>query len=101
MQLQGDLEKIQAAGIQVVGISYDAVDVLKRFTDARSITFPLLSDEASRTIHRYGIHSQRGLPHPVTLLIDQDGVVSAKLSHDGYRTRHSSDELIDAARQLD
>jgi len=98
VQLQKDIEKIQAAGIQVVGISYDAVDVLKRVSESHGITFPLLSDEGSRTIHSYGIHNKGGLPHPATLLIGQDGVVRAKLSHEGYQTRHSSAELIDAAK---
>ena len=84
-----------------MGISYDSVDVLKRFADKRGIMFPLLSDEESRTIHSYGIHNERGLPHPMTILIDQDGVVRAMLSREGYRIRHTGAELIDAAQQLD
>ncbi len=84
-----------------MGISYDSVEVLKRFAEARDVTFPLLSDEESRTIHSFGIHNKDGLPHPMTILIDQDGVVRAMLSREGYRTRHTGTELIDAAQQLD
>lgn len=99
VQLQKDLKAIAAAGAQVVGISYDSVDTLKKFADARDITFPLLSDEGSKTIHAFGIHYKDGLPHPCTYLIDQQGVVRAKLSEEGYRKRHPNQQLIDAAKE--
>ena len=100
VQLQKDLEQIQAAGIQVIGISYDSVDVLKRFADASEITFRLLSDEGSKTIKAFGIHYQKGLPHPGTFLIDQQRMVRAKLFREGYRERHPTVELVEAAKQL-
>ena len=38
-----------------MGISYDSVPVLATFSKAHGITFPLLADEGSATIKRYGI----------------------------------------------
>ena len=101
VQLQNDLKEIEATGTQVVGISYDSVDKLKKFVDARGITFPLLSDEGSKTIHAFGIHYKGGLPHPATYLIDQQGVARAKLSEEGYRKRHPNEELIEAAKKVE
>ena len=101
VQLQKDLEAIAATGTQVVGISYDSVDKLKKFAEARDITFPLLSDEGSKTIHAFGIHNKGGLPHPCTYLVDQQGVVRAKLSEEGYRKRHPNEELIEAAKKIE
>ena len=40
-----DLNKIEAAGTQVVGISFDSVETLKKFSDSERIQFSLLSDE--------------------------------------------------------
>ena len=100
VQLRDDFEKIRAAGIQIVCVSYDSVDILKQFSDAQKIPFLLLSDEGSQTIMKYGLHFTEGLPHPGTLLIDSQGVIRAKLFREGYRERHATDELLAAAKQL-
>jgi peroxiredoxin len=106
VQLQADLKKIEAAGVQLVGISYDPVQVLPGFTQKRHIQFPLLSDPGSQTIRAYGILNEKakgrteGIPYPGTFLIDQQGVIRAKLFHEGYRQRHSTDELIESAKAV-
>lgn len=101
VQLRDDIEKLNAAGVQIVGISYDSVDILKKFSDEREIPFLLLSDEGSETIKAYGLHFKDGLPHPGTLVVDQGGVIRAKIFLDGYKKRHSNDELIAAAEELE
>lgn len=101
--MQADLKKLEDARIQVVGISYDAVDVLAKFSDSRKITYPLLSDPDSKTIRAYGILNkeakgkQEGIPYPGTFVIDKDGVIRAKLFVEGFTKRHSTEELIKAA----
>jgi peroxiredoxin Q/BCP len=106
VQLQGDIEKIKAAGIQVVGISYDSVAVLKKFSQGNKITFPLLSDPGSKTIEAYHIRNDaakgkaEGVPNPGTFIVDKGGVIRAKLFLEGYRTRHTTDELIKATTVL-
>lgn len=99
-QLQKDLKQIQAAGIQVVGISYDSVEILKEYSEKSSTKFLLLSDKGSKTIKAYDIHNQEGFPHPGTFLVDKTGTVCAKLFIEGYRERHSNDELIAAAKKI-
>ena len=92
--------------IQVVAISYDPVEVLAKFADKRKITFPLLSDPGSKTIRAYGLLNKEakgrteGIPYPGTVLIDKDGVIWGKLFLEGYRDRHSTAELIKAARAI-
>ncbi len=106
MQLQADLKKIEAAGVQVVGISYDPVDVLAKFADRRKITFPLLSDPGSKTIRAYGLLNTeakgkaQGVPYPGTMVIDKDGIIRAKLFLEGYRQRHSTDALLKAVEKI-
>ncbi|MBX9579013.1 MAG: peroxiredoxin family protein [Gemmataceae bacterium] len=110
--MQRDLKAIEAAGVKVVGVSYDPVDVLKAFADKQKITFPLLSDPDSKTITAYALKNKEtvgktfgkvdldGVPYPGTLLVDADGVVRAKLFVDGYKERHSVAELVKAAEAL-
>ena len=89
-----------------MAISYDPLDVLKRAQAKHSITFPLLSDEGSKTIDAYGIlnteatGNAKGIPHPMTFLVDKLGVIRAKLFHEGYAKRHSSQELIQASKEV-
>jgi peroxiredoxin len=88
----------------VVGISYDSVEVLAKFADKKMITFPLLSDVDSSVIKAYGLLNQEakgkqaGIPYPGTFLIDSQGMIRAKLFHEGYSKRHSADDLIKAAK---
>ena len=89
-----------------MAISYDPLDVLKRAQSKHSITFPLISDEGSKTIDAYGIlnteatGNAKGIPHPMTFLVDKLGVIRAKLFHEGYAKRHSSQELIQASKDI-
>ncbi len=110
--MQRDLKSIETAGVKVVGISYDSVEILKTFADKQKITFPLLSDPESKTIIAYALKNQEtvgkkfgkvdldGVPYPGTYLIDKDSVVRAKLFVEGYRERHSVEELVKAAGKL-
>ena len=102
MQLQADRKQIEDAGVTLVAVSYDATDVLADFAKDKAITFPLLSDAGSKTIDAYGIRdpSGNGYPHPETFLIDKEGVVRARLSVEGYKTRHSTEDLIEAAKRI-
>ncbi|CAN5238332.1 hypothetical protein BH10PLA2_BH10PLA2_03230 [soil metagenome] len=106
MQLQADLKKLESAGVTVVGVSYDSVDVLSKFAEKRKITFPLLSDSGSKTITAYGLLNKdakgrmQGIPYPATIVIDGRGIVRAKLAVEGYRERHSVEVLIKAAKEI-
>ena len=107
VQLQADIKKIEDAKIRLVGISYDSPEVLKKFTEEQKISFPLLSDPQSKVIDAYNLRNQDvrprsqqdGVPHPVTVLVDKEGVVRAKLAYD-VRKRHSTEELLAAAEKI-
>jgi len=104
--LQRDLKSIEDAGVQLVGISYDSPAVLKTASDRMKITFPLLSDPESKTIEAYHIRNEAargkavGVPNPGTFILDQEGVIRAKLFLEGYRDRHTTEALIDAAKAI-
>lgn len=104
--LQANLAKIQGAGVQLVGISYDSPETLTRVMAKQGITFPLLADVGSRTIDAYGIRNQEakgraaGVAHPVLFLLDQQGVIRAKLMRDNYKDRPEVDEIVAAAKSI-
>ena len=106
VQLQRDLKSIEAEGIQLVGISYDDTKILKAFSDRMKIAFPLLSDPESKTIDAYHIRNEaakgraEGVPNPATFILDRDGIIRAKLFLEGYRERHTTDALIEAAKSI-
>lgn len=112
VELQKDIERIKAAGIQLVAISYDAPEVLKKFAEDNRITYPLLSDPGSKTIDAYGIRNTQmngvklggndltGIPHPGTYIIDKERIVRAKLFLKRYTERHATHELLEAAKTV-
>jgi peroxiredoxin len=105
-QLQKEIKDLEAANVQVVGISYDSVDVLAKFTKKHRITFPLLADPDSKVIDAYGVRNERargrqaGIPKPITIIVDSDLRVRGHLPGD-VRRRHSVKQLIDMVKSLD
>lgn len=103
--MQSEIGAINKTGIQVVAISYDSVDVLKKFGTDSKISYQLLSDPESKVINAYGVLNenargrQEGIPYPGTFLVGQDGKVKAFLPGT-TRTRHSPNELIEATKKL-
>ena len=104
--MQRNLKSIEEAGVQVVGISYDEPAALKRFADQMKISFPLLSDPGSKVIDAYHIRNEAakgravGVPNPGTFILDREGVIRAKLFLEGYRERHTTEALIEAAKSI-
>lgn len=87
-----------------MAISYDSQEVLDRFAKQRAITYPLLADPGSKTIEAFGILNReaggkaKGVPHPGTFIVDKQGVIIARLFHEGYKERHLATEMIKATR---
>ncbi len=105
--MQRDLKSIEDAGVQIVGISYDDPKVLKKFSDRMKIAFPLLSDPESKTIEAYHIRNEaaqgkaEGVPNPGTFILDREGVIRAKLFLEGFRDRHTTEALVEAAKAVE
>jgi len=99
-----------AKGYNLVGISYDNTEVLAQFTKKWSIGYPLLADEGSKIIDAFGIRNDKdykpgempwGVPYPMLVITDHEGVVKAKLSKEGYRNRPEPEVLLEALTALE
>jgi len=110
--LHKDKEALKKAGINVVGISYDPPEVLKRFADRSEIDYPLLYDEGSKVIDAFGIRNVAmdgkkfgkndltGIPYPGSYVVSDDGVILGKIFLERYQERHSTQALIDLVNEV-
>lgn len=102
MELQGRYEDIKRQGLGLIAVSYDAPETLKKFTDSRRITFPLISDPGSQIIRRYGLLNETvdpksrtyGIPHPGTFIVDRKGVVVSRFFEDAYQERFTASSVL-------
>jgi len=105
VKLQADLKKFEDAGAQVIAISYDKVEVLAKFADEKTITFPLLSDPDSKAIKPFDVlvvdaaGKSNGLAKPAIFILDKEGVIRAKVKETVFQ-RPSTDELLKAIKDV-
>jgi hypothetical protein len=98
--LQRSLDDIRRQGLGLAAISYDSVETLKAFGDKHGITFPLLSDEGSKTIDAWGLRNreatgrQAGIPHPGTFVIDRAGRVTSRAFEQAYQERETAASIL-------
>lgn len=90
----------------MVAISYDTIEILKRYSDKNEIAYLMLSDEGSKLIDGFGIRNKAmdgkkfgkndltGIPFPGTYVLDNDGVILGKLFLERYQERHGNEDLI-------
>ncbi len=76
------LTPLQQAGYAIVGISPDGPEKLTRFTEAESLTYPLLSDPDKEILSAYGAYGTKKLYGKEvvgvirsTFVIDEQGVI--------------------------
>ncbi len=73
---QQNLQKLEAANTQVLGVSMDSPFSNKAWAEKIGVTFPLLSDWGGDTTKAYGIYNpQYKAARRVTYLIDKQGKV--------------------------
>ncbi len=73
---QQNLQKLEAADTQVLGVSMDSTFSNKAWAEQIGVTFPLLSDWGGEVTQRYGIYNpQYKAARRTTLLIDKEGKI--------------------------
>jgi len=73
---QQNLQKLEAADTQVLGVSMDSPFANKAFADSIGVTFPLLSDWGGDVTHEYGLYVDNyKAPRRVNFLIGKDGKI--------------------------
>lgn len=102
IELEQSRTDLARQGLGLAAISYDPVAILKFFSDRKSIHFPLLSDEDSSAIRAFGILNGEvpqtsefyGIPHPITYIVDRDGIVQSRNFETDFRRRFTVGNMI-------
>lgn len=100
IQLQAAKERFEKQGLQVCGVSYDNVEILKYFSARRKIEFPLLSDSDSKIIRAYQVLNSEavgpnaGMARPGYFYIDSEGIIREKFFEAKYRERLTGNTLL-------
>lgn len=74
---QANLQKLEAADTQVLGVSMDSRFSNKAWKEQIKVTFPLLSDWGGDVTRKYGLYNDKQkIGRRVNLLIDKDGKIA-------------------------
>lgn len=87
-------------------MTYDSVEILAAFHGEKNLGYPLLHDEQAKHVLGFEVlneaygpgHGAYGIPHPGILLLDGNGVITAKFAVPGYRQRPPMSEVLKAVR---
>jgi len=81
-----NLNSLASAGYQVLGVSKDEPEALRRFKDEQGLTFPLLSDPELTVHQAYGAYGEKNSYGRVvtgtirsTFVVDEQGAVELPL----------------------
>jgi len=103
VELEGSFDELTEAGLGVVSISYDSVEILRSFSERHGgIRYAMLSDPESKIIDAFGIrntdHAEGsfgyGIPYPGTYIVDPKGIVLEKFFAPDYRERFTADTIL-------
>jgi peroxiredoxin len=73
---QQNLQKLEAADTQVLGVSMDSPYANKAFADQIGVTFPLLSDWGGDVTRKYGVYFEEyKAARRINFLIGKDGKI--------------------------
>ena len=73
---QQDLQRLEAADTQVLGVSMDSAFADKAFADQIGVTFPLLSDWGGDATRAYGVYVDKyKAARRINFLIGKDGKI--------------------------
>ena len=108
VQLQQHLKDFQAAGIEVVALTYDEPALQQAFVDKNGIDYAFLSDIDAASVKALGILNQDyepgdgayGIPYPGIFVVNNEGQIVGKVFVEGYQTRVEATAVLAYARQV-
>lgn len=89
-------------GYGLMGISYDSPKILREFSQAKQLKFPLLADQNVKTFEALKVVNTEykpgdrhyGIPFPGVLVVSPAGKIEEKYFFEGYRDRVKFKELL-------
>jgi peroxiredoxin len=80
---------------------------LARFAASQKIGYTLLSDAGAKIISAFGLINEEfapgsawyGIAHPLTMVVDRQGVIRHRFSEKNYSSRPDVDVVLDVLRK--
>jgi len=103
VQLEAALDDYTAAGLGVVAISYDTVEILKSFSDRQGgFRYTMLADPESEIIGAFDIRNPNfepgtrnyGMAFPGSYVVDANGIVKEKFFEQDHRVRTTHETVL-------
>lgn len=102
----------QKGHIEILAVSVDDDEKIQMMLDRVSREdgivpdFVFLTDSAHLVIDRYGLFNpaepkHRPVPHPTTLVIDQEGVIRWRFTEVNYRIRPTNEDILAALAEVE
>ena len=115
---------LSAAGYQLLAISPDRPEELRRTLDKQDLSYTLVSDHRAEAIKAFGIgfvldaettdkyatfgididrasgEKHHGLPVPSVFIVDSQGIIQFEYVHPDYKVRVPSEVILSAARAI-
>jgi len=74
--IRDDWSKFKKSKVQVLGISIDGKDDIKKFVKDYKLNFPLLSDSTQKVSKDYGVLNDKGYDNRITFIVDKKGTIA-------------------------
>lgn len=108
MQLSKLEDQFKDAGVNVIGVTYDAVKDLKAFSKKYKISYPLLHDDNAKLVKQFGIINTAynpgdqayGIPYPGMFLVNKKGIITHKFAEQGFVARPDFATVLSNAQSL-
>ncbi|MCA8947738.1 MAG: redoxin domain-containing protein [Planctomycetes bacterium] len=96
---------IQKLGGEVVAVTPDQPDALKRVADKLGLNYPVLADPEFQAIDAYELRHKDAVPgqdsaRPAMFFIRADGTVADSHQTDNYRFALSTDEILERFKKI-
>ena len=116
MELSAEATAFESEGRPLVFVSYDTPMKQKVFAKKNDLNGNFVADEGSAIIKSFGILNEDhapgsrvyGIPHPAVFVVDENGVVEAKLYEEdyasnkkSYRNRPAVETILEAVQDAD
>ena len=98
-------DRIRQFGAEVLTVSPDSPDTLRKYKAKTETPFPMLADEKKAVILQYGVKNdwtpyKRGIPHPSIYIIDRAGIVRFAEVRQNYFFRVRTSTILDELEKI-
>lgn len=96
------MEQVAEQGATLWVVSPDEPERLRGLWEEEGLSFPGLVDADGEVIRRYGLLNEDNppLPHPTTLVIDEEGLIRWMQVNEDYKVRPATSSVVEALGSL-